>query len=230
MNGPSAEGPFLRGSGARSGQCRGGPGDQRVPSGRRVRVRTIDRGPGHSQELPDRGEGNRLLTRALNPHSITPSQAEVLRRLLQQHGILSLNGLGQLLVCESGTNPSRLVERAVCTGRLSPGCGRRRGAARRRPGASTRTGRARGLDGRRRPGADGGAAPGLLEPYSLGGRGRRSVTVSALRLQAVTARRPAGGGTCQAVRWVPYRGGGAGQVCAAAGSLRFRRAGRSCRP
>ncbi|WP_323377089.1 MarR family winged helix-turn-helix transcriptional regulator [Streptomyces smaragdinus] len=60
-------------------------------------------------------EGNRLLIQALKPHGITPSQAEVLR-LLQQHGPLSLNGLGQLLVCESGTNPSRLVERVVAAG------------------------------------------------------------------------------------------------------------------
>ena len=60
-------------------------------------------------------EGNRLLTQALKPHGITSSQAEVLR-LLQQHGPLSLNGLGQLLVCESGTNPSRLVERTVAAG------------------------------------------------------------------------------------------------------------------
>ncbi|MFE4520272.1 MarR family winged helix-turn-helix transcriptional regulator [Kitasatospora sp. NPDC056783] len=60
-------------------------------------------------------EGNRLLIQALKPHGITPSQAEVLR-LLQQHGTLSLNGLGQLLVCESGTNPSRLVERVVTAG------------------------------------------------------------------------------------------------------------------
>ncbi|MFE3205234.1 hypothetical protein [Embleya sp. NPDC059237] len=55
-------------------------------------------------------EGNRLLIQALKPHGITPSQAEVLR-LLQQHGTLSLSGLGQLLVCESGTNASRLVDR-----------------------------------------------------------------------------------------------------------------------
>jgi DNA-binding MarR family transcriptional regulator len=60
-------------------------------------------------------EGNRLLIQALKPHGITPSQAEVLR-LLQQHGALSLNGLGQLLVCESGTNPSRLVDRTVAAG------------------------------------------------------------------------------------------------------------------
>lgn len=60
-------------------------------------------------------EGNRLLSQALKPHGITPSQAEVLR-LLQQHGTLSLNGLGQLLVCESGTSPSRLVDRLVAAG------------------------------------------------------------------------------------------------------------------
>jgi DNA-binding MarR family transcriptional regulator len=60
-------------------------------------------------------EGNRLLIQALKPHGITPSQAEVLR-LLQQHGTLTLNGLGQLLVCESGTNPSRLVDRVVAAG------------------------------------------------------------------------------------------------------------------
>ncbi|GAA1986327.1 MarR family winged helix-turn-helix transcriptional regulator [Catenulispora subtropica] len=60
-------------------------------------------------------EGNRLLAQALKPHGITASQAEVLR-LLQQHGTLTLNGLGQLLVCESGTNPSRLVERVVAAG------------------------------------------------------------------------------------------------------------------
>jgi DNA-binding MarR family transcriptional regulator len=60
-------------------------------------------------------EGNRLLIQALKPHGLTLSQAEVLR-LLQQHGALSLNGLGQLLVCESGTNPSRLVDRLVAAG------------------------------------------------------------------------------------------------------------------
>ncbi|MFJ1791133.1 MarR family winged helix-turn-helix transcriptional regulator [Kitasatospora griseola] len=56
-----------------------------------------------------------MLIQALKPHGITPSQAEVLR-LLQQHGTLSPSGLGQLLVCESGTNPSRLVDRVVAAG------------------------------------------------------------------------------------------------------------------
>lgn len=60
-------------------------------------------------------EGNRLLSRALKPLGVTPSQAEVLR-LLHQRGQLTLNGLGHLLVCESGTNPSRLVDRLAASG------------------------------------------------------------------------------------------------------------------
>jgi DNA-binding MarR family transcriptional regulator len=60
-------------------------------------------------------EGNRLLARALKPLGVTPSQAEVLR-LLHQRGTLTLTGVGQLLVCESGTNPSRLVDRLAAAG------------------------------------------------------------------------------------------------------------------
>ena len=56
-------------------------------------------------------EGNRRLPRELRGIGLTPSQAEVLRIL--RHAPLSLTGLGELLVCESGTNPSRLVERLV---------------------------------------------------------------------------------------------------------------------
>jgi DNA-binding MarR family transcriptional regulator len=57
-------------------------------------------------------EGNRLLAQNLRPLGITPSQAEVLR-LLADRQPLTLSGLGELLVCESGTNPSRLVDRLV---------------------------------------------------------------------------------------------------------------------
>jgi DNA-binding MarR family transcriptional regulator len=57
-------------------------------------------------------EGNRQLAQALRPLGVTPSQAEVLR-LLDERQPLTLTGLGQLLVCESGTNPSRLVDRLV---------------------------------------------------------------------------------------------------------------------
>ncbi|TDD25559.1 MarR family winged helix-turn-helix transcriptional regulator [Nonomuraea diastatica] len=60
-------------------------------------------------------EGNRLLGQALRPLGITPSQAEVIR-VLREHGPLTLNGLGELLVCESGNSPSRLVDRLVALG------------------------------------------------------------------------------------------------------------------
>ena len=60
-------------------------------------------------------EGNRQLAQALRPLGLTPSQAEVLR-LLGDRQPLTLTGLGELLVCESGTNPSRLVDRLVTAG------------------------------------------------------------------------------------------------------------------
>lgn len=60
-------------------------------------------------------EGNRQLAQALRPLGLTPAQAEVLR-LLADHQPLTLTGLGELLVCESGTNPSRLVDRLVTAG------------------------------------------------------------------------------------------------------------------
>jgi DNA-binding MarR family transcriptional regulator len=60
-------------------------------------------------------EGNRRLAQALRPLGITPAQAEVLR-LLEDRQPLTLTGLGELLVCESGTNPSRLVDRLVVAG------------------------------------------------------------------------------------------------------------------
>jgi MarR family transcriptional regulator, organic hydroperoxide resistance regulator len=60
-------------------------------------------------------EGNRRLTRELRTIGLTPAQSEVLR-ILGDHAPLSLTGLGELLVCESGTNPSRLVDRLVGVG------------------------------------------------------------------------------------------------------------------
>lgn len=60
-------------------------------------------------------EGRRQLASALRPLKLTPSQAEVLR-VLADHAPLSLNGLGSLLVCESGSSPSRLVDRVVARG------------------------------------------------------------------------------------------------------------------
>lgn len=60
-------------------------------------------------------EGRRQLASQLRPLGLTPSQAEVLR-VLADHAPLSLNGLGSLLVCESGSSPSRLVDRVVALG------------------------------------------------------------------------------------------------------------------
>lgn len=60
-------------------------------------------------------EGNRLLAAELRPHGLTPSQAEVVR-VLADHAPLTLQGLGELLVCETGGSPSRLVDRLVATG------------------------------------------------------------------------------------------------------------------
>lgn len=57
-------------------------------------------------------EGRRQWARALRPLGLTPSQAEVLR-VVNDYGPMSLNTLGGLLVCETGTNPSRLVDRLV---------------------------------------------------------------------------------------------------------------------
>src|SRR3954451_2291939 len=80
--------------------------------------------------LPPRAprEGNRSLAAALRPLGLTPAQSEVLR-LLGDYAPLTLTGLGELLVCESGTNPSRLVDRTVELGlvsRTTPDAGDRR--------------------------------------------------------------------------------------------------------
>ncbi len=60
-------------------------------------------------------EGSRILAADLRPLGLTPAQAEVLR-VLADFPPLTLTGLGELLVCEHGTNPSRLVDRLVCAG------------------------------------------------------------------------------------------------------------------
>ena len=75
-----------------------------------------------------RSEGNRSLSAALRPLGLTPAQSEVLR-LLGDHAPLTLTGVGEMLVCESGTNPSRLVDRTVELGlvdRATPDAGDRR--------------------------------------------------------------------------------------------------------
>ncbi|QLD10975.1 MarR family winged helix-turn-helix transcriptional regulator [Microbacterium oleivorans] len=59
-------------------------------------------------------EGNRLLAAQLKPLDVTPSQAEVIT-VLGERGPLTLKGLGELLVCETGS-PSRLVDSLVRRG------------------------------------------------------------------------------------------------------------------
>jgi MarR family transcriptional regulator, organic hydroperoxide resistance regulator len=72
-------------------------------------------------------EGNRQLTARLSSLGITTAQSEALR-IIGDHGPLTLTGLGEMLVCESGSNPSRLAERLVSTGLIerSPGTTDRR--------------------------------------------------------------------------------------------------------
>jgi MarR family transcriptional regulator, organic hydroperoxide resistance regulator len=60
-------------------------------------------------------EGNRLLAARLKEAGVTPSQGEVLR-VLRDREPLTLTGLGELLVCETGSSPSRLVDRLVAQG------------------------------------------------------------------------------------------------------------------
>lgn len=57
-------------------------------------------------------EGNRQLTSGLKPLGVTPAQSEVLR-ILGEHAPMTLTALGRMLVCESGSNPSRLVDKLV---------------------------------------------------------------------------------------------------------------------
>lgn len=60
-------------------------------------------------------EGNRVLAQGLRPLGLTPSQSEVLR-IVQVHQPLTLREVGELLVCDSGQSPSRLVDKLVDKG------------------------------------------------------------------------------------------------------------------
>jgi DNA-binding MarR family transcriptional regulator len=60
-------------------------------------------------------EGNRQLIAFLSRIDLTPAQSEALR-IIADHGPLALNELGDMLVCDSGTNPSRIVDRLVVAG------------------------------------------------------------------------------------------------------------------
>ena len=60
-------------------------------------------------------EGNRILMMLLSEIDLTPAQSEALR-IIADHGPLALKELGDMLVCESGTSPSRIVDRLVAAG------------------------------------------------------------------------------------------------------------------
>jgi MarR family transcriptional regulator, organic hydroperoxide resistance regulator len=62
-------------------------------------------------------EGNRQFSQALKPLGLTSSQAEAIR-LIADHQPLTMTQLGAMLICESGTNPSRLVDRLVASGQI----------------------------------------------------------------------------------------------------------------
>jgi DNA-binding MarR family transcriptional regulator len=63
-------------------------------------------------------EGNRQLAAALRPLGLTPSQGEAIR-VVGDFAPLSLQDVGRLLICENGTNPSRLIDRLVDAGLVS---------------------------------------------------------------------------------------------------------------
>jgi len=60
-------------------------------------------------------EGNRQLSADLRPLGITPAQSEALR-ILGDLAPMTLSDVGRMLVCESGTNPSRIIDRLVDAG------------------------------------------------------------------------------------------------------------------
>jgi DNA-binding MarR family transcriptional regulator len=60
-------------------------------------------------------EGNRQLTVMLADIGVTPAQSEALR-IIAEHGPLALRELGDMLVCDTGTSPSRIVDRLVGAG------------------------------------------------------------------------------------------------------------------
>jgi DNA-binding MarR family transcriptional regulator len=60
-------------------------------------------------------EGNRQLSAELRPLGVTPAQSEALR-IIADHEPMTLTDVGRMLVCESGTNPSRIIDKLVDSG------------------------------------------------------------------------------------------------------------------
>ncbi len=58
----------------------------------------------------------------LSEIELTPAQSEALR-IIADHGPLALKELGDMLVCDSGTSPSRIVDRLVAAGLVNRNAG-----------------------------------------------------------------------------------------------------------
>ena len=69
-------------------------------------------------------EGNRRLTAMLAEIGVTPAQSEALR-IISLHGPLTLRELGDMLVCDTGQSPSRIVDRLVSAGLVRRTAGER---------------------------------------------------------------------------------------------------------
>jgi DNA-binding MarR family transcriptional regulator len=69
-------------------------------------------------------EGNRRLTGMLSEIGVTPAQSEALR-IIAEHGPLALRELGDMLVCDTGQSPSRIVDRLVAAGLVERTVGER---------------------------------------------------------------------------------------------------------
>jgi DNA-binding MarR family transcriptional regulator len=69
-------------------------------------------------------EGNRRLTVMLSGIGLTPAQSEALR-IIADHGPLALRELGDMLVCDTGQSPSRIVDRLVTAGLVRRTAGER---------------------------------------------------------------------------------------------------------
>jgi DNA-binding MarR family transcriptional regulator len=67
-------------------------------------------------------EGSRQLSAILSHIGLTPAQSEALV-VIGNHGPLSLKDLGDMLVCDSGTSPSRIVDRLVEAGLVNRAAG-----------------------------------------------------------------------------------------------------------
>jgi DNA-binding MarR family transcriptional regulator len=74
--------------------------------------------------LASQREGNRTLMTLLSEIDLTPAQSEALR-ILADHGPLALKELGDMLVCDSGTSPSRIVDKLVAAGLVHREAGER---------------------------------------------------------------------------------------------------------